>query len=211
MSSVDFEFSRQSTYKNKSSADAARETNNKCQIKWIQLIFIKDIFLTSFTKIMGNLFGKEKKSPSRINDQDRAVLVRNSIKKRKKYVKLKNHSQTFILNIFSGIEKTKRSVTQISKKNWIIIRKGPDIGQKTSIRGKERVSYWFVWIISKQLVIERIFFQFFWKYFINFSRAKLLLRKKKFHEGLLAKTDGQLDNLERLVHDLEFAQIEQQV
>ena len=25
---------------------------------------------------MGNLFGKEKKSPSRINDQDRAVLVR---------------------------------------------------------------------------------------------------------------------------------------
>ena len=66
---------------------------------------------------MGNLFGKEKKSPSRINDQDRAVLVRNSIKKRKKYVKLKNHSQTFILNIFSGIEKTKRSVTQISKKN----------------------------------------------------------------------------------------------
>lgn len=66
---------------------------------------------------MGNLFGKEKKSPSRINDQDRAVLVRNSIKKRKKYVKLKNHSQTFILNIFSGIEKTKRSATQISKKN----------------------------------------------------------------------------------------------
>ena len=29
---------------------------------------------------MGNLFGKEKKSPSRINDQDRAVLVRISIK-----------------------------------------------------------------------------------------------------------------------------------
>ena len=179
------------------------------EFNWFSL---KNIFLTSSTKIMGNLFGKEKKSPSRINDQDRAVLVRNSIKKRKKYVKLKNHSQTFILNIFSGIEKTKRSATQISKKNWIITRKGPDIGQKTSIWGKERVSFWFVWIISKQLGIERIFFSiFFWKYFINFSRAKLLLRKKKFHEGLLAKTDGQLDNLERLVHDLEFAQIEQQV
>ena len=45
----------------------------------------------------------------------------------------------------------------------------------------------------------------------NFSRAKLLLRKKKYQEGLLARTDGQLDNLERLVHDLEFAQVEKQV
>ena len=43
------------------------------------------------------------------------------------------------------------------------------------------------------------------------SRAKLLLRKKRFQEGLLEKTDGQLDNLERLVHDLEFAQVEKQV
>ena len=43
------------------------------------------------------------------------------------------------------------------------------------------------------------------------DRAKLLLRKKKFQEGLLVKTDGQLDNLERLVQDLEFSQVEQQV
>lgn len=43
------------------------------------------------------------------------------------------------------------------------------------------------------------------------DRAKLLLRKKKYQEGLLAKTDGQLDNLERLTQDLEFAQVEQQV
>merc|ERR1712013_723189 len=43
------------------------------------------------------------------------------------------------------------------------------------------------------------------------DRAKLLLRKKKFQEGLLEKTDGQLDNLERLVHDIEFAQVQKQV
>lgn len=43
------------------------------------------------------------------------------------------------------------------------------------------------------------------------DRAKLLLRKKKYQEGLLEKTDGQLDNLERLVQDLEFAQVEKQV
>ncbi|XP_046998448.1 charged multivesicular body protein 6-A isoform X1 [Schistocerca americana] len=43
------------------------------------------------------------------------------------------------------------------------------------------------------------------------ERAKLILRKKKFQEQLLEKTDGQLENLQRLVHDLEFAQIEIQV
>lgn len=43
------------------------------------------------------------------------------------------------------------------------------------------------------------------------ERAKLILRKKKFQEQLLEKTDGQLENLQRLVHDLEFAQIELQV
>ena len=43
------------------------------------------------------------------------------------------------------------------------------------------------------------------------DRAKLLLRKKKYHESLLTKTDGQLNNLETLVHDLEFSQVEKQV
>lgn len=43
------------------------------------------------------------------------------------------------------------------------------------------------------------------------DKAKLMLRKKKFQETLLEKTDVQLDNLEQLVHDIEFAQIEMQV
>ncbi|KAF2878739.1 hypothetical protein ILUMI_27433 [Ignelater luminosus] len=43
------------------------------------------------------------------------------------------------------------------------------------------------------------------------ERAKLLLRKKRYQEQLLQKTDGQLENLERMAHDLEFAQIEIQV
>lgn len=42
-------------------------------------------------------------------------------------------------------------------------------------------------------------------------RAKLLLRKKRYQEQLLKNTDSQLDQLERLTHDLEFAQIEIQV
>merc|ERR1712037_428391 len=43
------------------------------------------------------------------------------------------------------------------------------------------------------------------------DRAKLLLRKKKYQESLLTRTDGQMGNLQTLVNDLEFAQVEQQV
>lgn len=43
------------------------------------------------------------------------------------------------------------------------------------------------------------------------ERAKLLLRKKKYQEQLLQNTDNQLEQLERLVHDIEYAQIEIQV
>lgn len=50
-------------------------------------------------------------------------------------------------------------------------------------------------------------------FFISFqiSRARALLRKKKYQEKLLETTDGQLENLEKLTSDLEFAKIEQQV
>lgn len=43
------------------------------------------------------------------------------------------------------------------------------------------------------------------------DRAKSLLRKKKYQETLLANTDNQLENLEKLAADIEFAQIETQV
>ena len=39
------------------------------------------------------------------------------------------------------------------------------------------------------------------------DRAKLLLRKKKYQEGLLDQTAGQLENIERLCQDLEFTQV----
>ncbi|KAL4240133.1 Charged multivesicular body protein 6 [Mactra antiquata] len=43
------------------------------------------------------------------------------------------------------------------------------------------------------------------------EKAKLLLRKKKFGETQIEKMDGQLENIEKMVHDLEFAQIETEV
>ena len=39
----------------------------------------------------------------------------------------------------------------------------------------------------------------------------MLLKKKKFYENNLAKTDGQLDNIEQIIHTLEFTQIEHEV
>uniref|UniRef100_A0ABM0MBV1 Charged multivesicular body protein 6-A-like n=1 Tax=Saccoglossus kowalevskii TaxID=10224 RepID=A0ABM0MBV1_SACKO len=42
-------------------------------------------------------------------------------------------------------------------------------------------------------------------------KAKLLLKKKRYQEQLLDKTDNQLDNLDRLVQDIEFSQVEMQV
>jgi len=43
------------------------------------------------------------------------------------------------------------------------------------------------------------------------DKALRLLKKKKFQDSLLEKTDVQLDNLEKLVQDIEFAQVEIQV
>nr|AEE62480.1 unknown [Dendroctonus ponderosae] len=43
------------------------------------------------------------------------------------------------------------------------------------------------------------------------DRALLLLKKKRYQEQLLVKTDNQLENLEKLTHDIEFTQIELEV
>lgn len=43
------------------------------------------------------------------------------------------------------------------------------------------------------------------------DRALLLLKKKRFQEQLLQRTDGQLDNLEKMVSELEFSQIQAKV
>ncbi|XP_060109407.1 charged multivesicular body protein 6 isoform X1 [Heteronotia binoei] len=43
------------------------------------------------------------------------------------------------------------------------------------------------------------------------EKAKLLLKKKRYQEQLLDKTDNQISNLERMVQDIEFIQIEMKV
>jgi len=43
------------------------------------------------------------------------------------------------------------------------------------------------------------------------DKAKLLLKKKHFQENLLKKTDAQLENIDGLIHEVEFKQIELKV
>ncbi|KAM6376704.1 charged multivesicular body protein 6 isoform 1-T2 [Pluvialis apricaria] len=43
------------------------------------------------------------------------------------------------------------------------------------------------------------------------EKAMLLLKKKRYQEQLLNKTETQIDNLERMVQDIEFTQIEMKV
>ncbi|XP_053607682.1 charged multivesicular body protein 6-A [Plodia interpunctella] len=43
------------------------------------------------------------------------------------------------------------------------------------------------------------------------DKAKLALKKKRYQEQLLQNTEAQLEKLEQITHDLEFAQIEIQV
>ena len=43
------------------------------------------------------------------------------------------------------------------------------------------------------------------------DKAKLLLKKKKFYENNLQNTDNQLDNIDQLITNIEFKQVEHQV
>ncbi|XP_038064307.1 charged multivesicular body protein 6-A-like [Patiria miniata] len=43
------------------------------------------------------------------------------------------------------------------------------------------------------------------------EKAKVLLKKKRYQEQVLSKTDNQLSNLEQLVQEIEFAQVEARV
>lgn len=68
------------------------------------------------------------------------------------------------------------------------------------INGTERVSlkvYLKKWLIFQLTLLYR--------------RAKTLLRKKKYQEKLLSNTDAQLETIEKLASDIEFAQVEAQV
>jgi len=43
------------------------------------------------------------------------------------------------------------------------------------------------------------------------EKAKLLLKKKRYQDNLLAKTDGQMDTIDRMIQEVEFAQVEVKV
>ena len=102
---------------------------------------------------MGNLFAKKKPAPSRISEQDKAVL---ELKKQRDQLRLYQRK----------IEKEQEKLREIAKK---CLRDGKK------------------------------------------EKAKLLLKKKKRQDTLFENTESQIDNLEIMVNDIEFAQMQTQV
>ncbi|XP_047427897.1 charged multivesicular body protein 6-like [Mugil cephalus] len=101
---------------------------------------------------MGNVFGR-KSHPSRVTDQDRAIL---QLKQQRD--KLKQYQKRITLQL-----------------------------------EKER-------LLAKQLLKDG-----------KKEKALLLLKKKRYQDQLLDKTENQISNLERMVQDIEFMQIEMKV
>ncbi|XP_020279158.1 charged multivesicular body protein 6 [Pseudomyrmex gracilis] len=101
---------------------------------------------------MGIFFSK-KKQPSRVTEQDKAILQ---------------------------VKQTRDKIKQYQRKIEQTLGKERSLAKELLKNGKK-------------------------------DRALLLLRKKKHQEQVLSRADGQLENLERMIHDLEFAQIETQV
>ncbi|XP_046894774.1 charged multivesicular body protein 6-like [Hypomesus transpacificus] len=101
---------------------------------------------------MGNVFGR-KSRPSRVTDQDKAIL---QLKQQRD--KLKQYQ--------------KRINLQLDKERFL----------------------------AKQLLKDG-----------KKEKALLLLKKKRYQDQLLDKTENQISNLERMVQDIEFIQIEMKV
>ncbi|XP_037647062.1 charged multivesicular body protein 6-like [Sebastes umbrosus] len=101
---------------------------------------------------MGNVFGR-KSRPSRVTEQDKAIL---QLKQQRD--KLKQYKKRITLQL-----------------------------------DKER-------LLAKQLLKDG-----------RKEKALLLLKKKRYQDQLLDKTENQISNLERMVQDIEFMQIEMKV
>ncbi|XP_061414181.1 charged multivesicular body protein 6-like [Lethenteron reissneri] len=102
---------------------------------------------------MGNLFGKKRRAPSRVTEQDRAVLQ---------------------------LKQQRDKLRQYQKRIALQLEKERELARKLLRDGKK-------------------------------DKAMLLLKKKRYQEQLLEKTDTQIGNLEHMVQDIEFAQIEAKV
>ncbi|XP_063042512.1 charged multivesicular body protein 6-like [Engraulis encrasicolus] len=106
---------------------------------------------------MGNVFGRKGRpsspSPSRVTDQDRAVLQ---------------------------LKQQRDKLRQYQKRITVQLEKERSLAKQLLKDGKK-------------------------------ERALLLLKKKRYQDQLLDKTENQIANLERMVQDIEFTQIEMKV
>jgi len=95
------------------------------------------------------------------------------------------------------LKQQRDKLKQYQKKIMLVIEK--DKISSKIVKGKQKR-------VSKFSAIDELF-----NLTLLIRRAKLLLKKKRYQEQLIDKTDKQLDLVEQLVHDLEFTQVEMQV
>lgn len=109
-------------------------------------------------------------------------------------------------NVFSSAtETTKRQNQAIPEANRTITGEGSRTCEIMSQQRTARVSVNNIYLFDCQIRVGIN------EMFHCFRRAKLILRKKKYQENLLSTTDKEVEALEKLTNDLEFAQVQQQV
>ncbi|GAB6018692.1 Charged multivesicular body protein 6 [Chamberlinius hualienensis] len=96
--------------------------------------------------------------------------------------------------------KTKKKQTRISEQDKAILQLKQQRDKLKQYQRKITESLEKERALAKKLIQEN-----------KKERAKLLLRKKKYQEQILQRTDGQLETIEKMVSDIEFAVIETKV
>lgn len=90
---------------------------------------------------MGAIFGKTKKTaPSRITEQDKAVLVNILlvfVRSRSRYSV--HYSHLYLNHIYAAIETTTRQIETVSETNCPVFGERSTIGEKMSGLGTQRV------------------------------------------------------------------------
>uniref|UniRef100_A0A0M3IG86 Charged multivesicular body protein 6 n=1 Tax=Ascaris lumbricoides TaxID=6252 RepID=A0A0M3IG86_ASCLU len=140
---------------------------------------------------MGNLFGKRHRSPPPISQQDQAILqLKTQRDKIKQYVrrneKQMDRERGMAKQLIRDGRKESQLKTQRDKIKQYVRRNEKQMDRE---RG-----------MAKQLIRDG-----------RKDRALLLLKKKRYQETIIERTLKQLDQIDRMVHDLEFAEIERRV
>ncbi|XP_020622687.1 charged multivesicular body protein 6-A-like [Orbicella faveolata] len=140
---------------------------------------------------MGSLFSKKKEPEKpKITEQDKAILA---LKQQRD--KLKQY-QKKVLNKTQAAKQTDFGTSY-------------PLGKLALKQQRDKLKQYQKKVLNKTQAAKQT--DFGTSYPLGKLKAKLLLKKKRYQEQTLERTDNQLDNLEKMVQDVEFAQVQIQV